>query len=91
MINVAKGTCTYCGAKDVYICSTPESDCKCKRCHELTIANCKEAIKAINSISPKKRKSENKSTDELEHAMENAIKTLVGDGILLIDGKIVEK
>jgi len=91
MFNVTKGTCTYCGAKDVYICSTPESDCKCKRCHELTIANCKEAIKAINSISPKKRKSKNKSTDELEQEMESAIKTLVGDGILLVDGKMMGK
>lgn len=91
MFNVTKGICTYCGAEDVYICSTPESDCKCKRCHELTIANCKEAIKAINSISPKKRKSKNKSIDEREQEMENAIKAMVGDGILLIDGIIVNK
>lgn len=49
MYKATKGNCEYCGDVDVYICSTPENGCLCLECHQLVIANCKEAVKVIKA------------------------------------------
>lgn len=63
MFNAVKANCHYCGAIDVYICSTPEKDGLCAECHKLVIENSREAIKAIKITSGKSSKNHtNKNT-----------------------------
>lgn len=63
MFKAVKGNCNYCGAIDVYICSTPEKDGLCAECHKLVIENSREAIKAIKTAGGKSSKNRtNKNT-----------------------------
>ena len=74
--DVRKGTCDYCGRENVYICSTPEVTERCIECHQLVIANCREAVRSIRAIS-KKKSSRSKEKDLAE--LEASAKAAIGD------------
>lgn len=67
MFNAVKANCHYCGAIDVYICSTPEKDGLCAECHKLVIENSREAIKAIKTTGGKSSKKHTNKNTVLKH------------------------
>ena len=82
------GTCEYCQAEKVLVCSTPEKETLCEDCHKLTIKNCKDAIQSIKNCKKKsKTKMQQETPEELKRKANEAILKMT-NGQYDLNGKI---
>jgi len=80
------GDCVYCGAKDVPLTSTSETDVICIDCMRLTRDNCNTAIKELSQFSKNnhiKNQCKKESLDDLKAKAEDALFKMTGQHIEL--------